>query len=42
MKAMFEAMTTKEIRAWIYGAHQSKEYDAYFEAACSVLNSRTK
>ena len=37
---LFDNMPSWEIRKWIDGAHKSREYDAYFDAACKVLNSR--
>ena len=40
-KSMFTGMSIKQLRAWIEGAHKSKEYDSYFEAAMRELNSRT-
>lgn len=37
---MFKTMKDKELRAWIDGARQNKEFDTYFEQAICELNAR--
>lgn len=37
---MFEKMTTQELRIYINGCHDRREYDAYFDAACREYNGR--
>jgi len=37
---MFEKMSKSELRVYIDGCHESKEYGSDFEVACRVFNDR--